>query len=182
MLCFSERKTSTTTAAPYHYNGVIMSAMASQITGVLIVCLIVCSGAEKNISKPRVTGLCERNPPVHRWAVNSPHKGPVTRKIFSFDDVIMNNDVACSAHGGFRCTTWQAPKLHITESPLHTEVQWYWTDSTNPTLTHWGKIPAILQTSFSSAFSWMKMYECCLRCHWSLFLRFEITMLQYWFR
>ena len=26
----------------------------------------------------------------HRWPVNSPHKGPVTRKIFPFDDVIMN--------------------------------------------------------------------------------------------
>ena len=26
---------------------------------------------------------------VHRWPVNSPHKWPVTRKMFSFDDVIM---------------------------------------------------------------------------------------------
>ena len=26
---------------------------------------------------------------VHRWPVNSPHKGPVTRKIFQFDDVIV---------------------------------------------------------------------------------------------
>ena len=26
---------------------------------------------------------------IHRWPVNSPHKGPVTRKMFSFDDVIM---------------------------------------------------------------------------------------------
>ena len=26
---------------------------------------------------------------IHRWPVNSPHKGPVTRKIFRFDDVIM---------------------------------------------------------------------------------------------
>ena len=26
---------------------------------------------------------------IHRWLVNSPHKGPVKRKIFSFDDVIM---------------------------------------------------------------------------------------------
>ena len=27
---------------------------------------------------------------IHRGPVNSPHKGPVTRKIFPFDDVIMN--------------------------------------------------------------------------------------------
>ena len=26
---------------------------------------------------------------IHRWPVKSPHKGPVTRKMFSFDDVIM---------------------------------------------------------------------------------------------
>ena len=26
---------------------------------------------------------------IHRWPVTSPHKGPVTRKMFSFDDVIM---------------------------------------------------------------------------------------------
>ena len=38
----------------------------------------------KKTSKLRVTGLCERNSPV-----NSAHKGPVTRKMFPFDDVIM---------------------------------------------------------------------------------------------
>ena len=26
---------------------------------------------------------------IHRWPVNSPHKGPVTRKMFPFDDAIM---------------------------------------------------------------------------------------------
>ena len=26
---------------------------------------------------------------IHRWLVNSPHKGPVMRKMFPFDDVIM---------------------------------------------------------------------------------------------
>ena len=26
---------------------------------------------------------------IHRWSVDSPHKGPVTRKSFTFDDVIM---------------------------------------------------------------------------------------------
>ena len=40
----------------------------------------------EKISKFRVTGLVRRN---HRWPVDSPHKGPVTRKRFLFDDVIM---------------------------------------------------------------------------------------------
>ena len=40
----------------------------------------------KKTSKLRVTGLCVGNSP---GPVNSPHKGPVTRKMFPFDDVIM---------------------------------------------------------------------------------------------
>ena len=28
---------------------------------------------------------------IHRWPMNSPHKGPVTRKIFPFNDVIMES-------------------------------------------------------------------------------------------
>ena len=40
----------------------------------------------KKTSELRVTGLCVGNSP---GPVNSPHKGPVTRKMFSFDDVIM---------------------------------------------------------------------------------------------
>ena len=38
----------------------------------------------KKTSKLCVTGLCAGNSPV-----NSPHKGPVTRKMIPFDDVIM---------------------------------------------------------------------------------------------
>ena len=40
----------------------------------------------KKTSKLRVTGLWVGNSP---GPVNSPHKGPVTRKMFPFDDVIM---------------------------------------------------------------------------------------------
>ena len=40
----------------------------------------------KKASKLRATGLCAGKSP---GPVNSPHKGPVTRKMFPFDDVIM---------------------------------------------------------------------------------------------
>ena len=43
----------------------------------------------KKTSKLRVTGLCAGNSP---GPVNSPHKGPVTRKMFPFDDVITFTD------------------------------------------------------------------------------------------
>ena len=42
----------------------------------------------KKTSKLRVTGLCVGNSPGP-GPVNSPHKWPVTRKMFPFDDVIM---------------------------------------------------------------------------------------------
>ena len=35
---------------------------------------------------------------IHRWPVNSLHKGPVTRKMFPFDDVIMTM-TCCHPHG-----------------------------------------------------------------------------------
>ena len=40
----------------------------------------------KKTSKLLVTGFVRG---IHRWPVNSPHKGPVTRKMFPFDDVIL---------------------------------------------------------------------------------------------
>ena len=73
---------------PIHYIDVIMSAIASQVTGVSIVCSTIRSGADQrklqsSASLAFVWG-------IHRWPVNSTHKRPVTRKIFSFDHVIMN--------------------------------------------------------------------------------------------
>ena len=47
--------------------------------------------------------------------------------------------------------------------------------------THWDKIAAISQTTFSNALSWTKMYEFRLRLLWGLFLRFESTIFQHWF-
>ena len=51
-------------------------------------------------------------------------------------------------------------------------------------LIHCGpdKIDAILQTTFSNAFSWMKMCSLWLRFHWSLFPRVKLTIFQHWFR
>ena len=66
---------------------IIMSATASQITGVSIVWSPVCSGADQR-KHQRFASLAfvTWN---HRWPVDSPHKGAVTRKMFPFDNVIM---------------------------------------------------------------------------------------------
>ena len=48
-----------------HYGDVIMSTMASQITGISVIYSTVCSGVgQKKSSKLSVTGLCEGNSPV----------------------------------------------------------------------------------------------------------------------
>ena len=56
-----------------------MSAMASLITGVSTVYSPSVRFRSKNTSKLRVSGLCKKNSPV---TGETPHKGPVTRKIF----------------------------------------------------------------------------------------------------
>ena len=69
------------------YGGVIMSAMAFQITSVTIVYWTVYSGAAQRKHRSSASLVFVRG--NHRWPVNSPHKGPVTRETFPFDDVIM---------------------------------------------------------------------------------------------
>ena len=73
--------------APSHYSDVIMSAMGSQITGVSIVYSIVCSIADQRKHQSSASLAFVRG--IHRWPVNSPYTGPVTRKMFPFDDVIL---------------------------------------------------------------------------------------------
>ena len=66
---------------------VIMSVMASQITSVLSVCSTVCPGADQRKYQSSVSLAFVRR--SHRWQVDSLLKGPVTRKMFPFDDVII---------------------------------------------------------------------------------------------
>ena len=94
-----------------HYNDVIMSTMASQITSISNVCQTICSGTDhgtENIKAPRYYPL---------WGGStrdSPHKGPVTRKIFPFDDVIMGPQ--------FFMSMLDLAKISAIETDLHTNV------------------------------------------------------------
>ena len=67
-----------------HDNDIIMSAMASQIT---IVYSTVYSGTYERKHQGSASLAFVRG--IHRSPVNSPHKGPVTRKMRPFDVVIM---------------------------------------------------------------------------------------------
>ena len=67
-----------------------MSTMASQITCLTIVYSIFYSGV--NQRKHQSSASLAFVQGIHWWPVNSPHKGPVTPKMFPFDDVIMHRD------------------------------------------------------------------------------------------
>ena len=75
---------------------------------------------------------------IHQWPVNSPHKGPVTRKMFLFDDVIMLIFKTDSdAHRAGSCR-----KSASTTHSMHSS------------LTHWpqGDVDVIWKMWFSSTF------------------------------
>ena len=81
------------TSFPLRHSDVIMDAMASQITSLTIVYSTVYSGADQRKHQSFASLAFVRG--IHRSPVNPPHKGPVTRKTFPFDDVIMSWLGAC---------------------------------------------------------------------------------------
>ena len=78
----SSSRLPTTDPGCVHYGYVIMSAMTSQITILKIVYSIVYSGADQRKYQSSASLAFVRG--IHRW-----HKGPVTRKMSPFDDVIV---------------------------------------------------------------------------------------------
>ena len=106
----------------HHSNDVIMSAMASQITSLKIVYSAVYSGTYQR--KYQSSGSLAFFRGIHRWPVNSPHKGPVTRKMFPFDGVIdellchvRHRNFMCFSCSDFRCIRY-AKKENVITSVL----------------------------------------------------------------
>ena len=122
-----------------HYHDVIMEAIASQITSLTSVYSIVYSDADQRkhqsfASLAFVWG-------IHRGPVNSPHKWPVTRKMFPFDDVIMPPTV------GIHCLHEHLPG--------------------EPVIMYLDEMTDILPTTFSNAFQKTKISEVWYDFHWS---------------
>ena len=86
-LCHSPPHTIRPGQPHTHHSDVIMSAMASQITSLTIVYSTVYSGADQRKHQSSASLAFVRG--IHRWPVNSQHKGPVTGKMPPFDDVVM---------------------------------------------------------------------------------------------
>ena len=70
-----------------------MGTVASQIASLTIVNSTVYSGVDQRKHQRSASLAFVRG--IYRWPVNSPHKWPVTRKMFPFDDVIVRCQVDC---------------------------------------------------------------------------------------
>ena len=103
-----------------HYNGIIMGAIAFKITSLMIVYSIIYSYADQRKHQNSASMAFVRG--IHRGPVNFPHKWPVTRKMFPFDDVIMHTDLIATfpnVPSRFRDLHWPVTLIrlkHITKS------------------------------------------------------------------
>ena len=107
----------------------------------------------KKTSKLRVTGLCVGNSP---GPVNSPHKGPVTRKMFPFDDVIMYSEKICS---------WSTPCRVLFEFRMNFFYYMNSVQATNHDLNQW----------------WPRLIShiCVYRPQWVIFHQSTIYLVKY---
>ena len=101
-----------------------MSAMASPITGVSIVYPTISSGIDQRKHQSSASLAFVRG--IHRWPMNSPHKGPVTRKMFPFDDFIM---VCSGAEAMITLKTKSCHNAHFAvtgdSTGCHNNTLWY---------------------------------------------------------
>ena len=110
----------------FNYGDVIMSAVASQITSLTIVYSVVYPGADQRKHQSSASLAFVRG--IHRWPVNSPHKGPITRKMFPFDDVIMEVDWL-SLKGG-HCHLSLLLKRDVKDTHFNTFTRTTWQSTT----------------------------------------------------
>ena len=90
------------TLGPFnHYDDVVMGAIASHITSLTIVYTTVYWDSDQ--SKHQSSASLAFVWGIHRAPVNSPHKWPVTRKMFPFHDVIMSTKICWTS---VACTLW----------------------------------------------------------------------------
>ena len=136
-----------------HNRDVIMSAMASPITGVSIIFLIICSGADQRKRQSSASLAYVRGNP--RQPVNSPRKGPVTRKMFSFDDVIMDVLIKLQLHRNSMHTMKYLTMMRNFDTLCHTSSAY----QTNKR-THILYIYIYIPSSCTRVWNWASMGVC----------------------
>ena len=120
---------------------------------------------------------------IHRSPVNSPHKGQ-WRGALMFSLIWLSKQWWGWWFEALSCPLWRHCNVMTGD---------WWGKSIGEFASQRAKMPsfntlrprqmdAISQMTFLNAFSWMKMHEFRLIFHWSLFLWFELTIFQHWFR
>ena len=151
-----------------------MTTMTSQITSLTVVYSTVYSDADQRKHQSSASlAFCVGNSP---GPVNSPHKGPVTRKMFPFDDVIMcpwnlvvkqGQVITSHRHGGMQLLV---PAL---DTGYGVGTSYYITRTLWGAITcpcHWYSVLA----QFSSYIRWYKLYHIFLVL---LFVHIRISLL-----
>ena len=109
-----------------HYNNVIMGTIASQITSITTVYSTIYSDADRRKHQSSVSLAFVRG--IHRRQLNSPHKWPVTRKMFPFDDVTMQRRNP-EVHKSLDSLSQQnVNRVHMSLGKYHTSFN-YWHDN-----------------------------------------------------
>ena len=170
-----------------------MGAIASQIITLTIVYSAVYWGADQRKHQSFASLAFERG--IHRWSVNSPHKWPVTRKIFPFDDVIMPHFERLhlyrgqmgSVHIGYprsgyiarcianHCVKSQQPSHH--PCGVSPSVPKIWVSTLKP--EHNGRHLAddVCKCIFEN-----EIYCILIHFHWGLVLGVQMAIRKYWTR
>ena len=104
-----------------------------------------------------------------------PHKWPVTRKMFPFDDVIKKINPCIAKHVYDRWST----RSYTGCTCIYYTLKRVWVFS----LTHLllDKLASFRQAKFSDTFSWIKSFVFWSIFHWIMFLRAQLTINQHWF-
>ena len=87
---------STGYAAGYHYDDVTWTSWVSNHRSFHCLFNSLCGPTSKKHQSPRYWPFVRG---IHRWPVNSPHRGPVTHKKLPFDDVTMTMQGSSPSYG-----------------------------------------------------------------------------------
>ena len=109
------------------YSDVIISARVSQITSITVVYSTFYSGAgqRKHQSSTPLAFVQW----IHRWPVNSPHKWPVTWKVFPCDDAIMTSLSQVSSLHSVSCLSVVSPGMILGLHPANERLCYFVTKS-----------------------------------------------------
>ena len=151
-----------------------MSPMVSQITSLAIFYSTVFSGADQRKHQSSASLVFVRG--IYRSPVNSPHKGPITRKMLPFNDVIITSGIN---HTSLNCLPLSTPSEQGHNNTWHYRkclMRWYrrkmirkcCSEGVNKgvSLTHWPleDLTEILDDNFQANFGgwWLRylMWNC----------------------